>query len=172
MVKKMIPFLVCLALLAAACAGTDELRDELIPPDAQRQDELTRLFDRLGADNAGVGESAAAEAAQGDERDLRFLGSLWGTRGKSAVGARRLGAALSSLGRHQHAFDWYERAYMELEPDDELLPYLRYDMAYEYVQLGRNEEAVNLLANRMSTLPLPNDLAAKYEALIRRASRG
>lgn len=173
MLNKTLPVQVCcLVFLLVACAGTDTIRDDLNPPSAQRQGELTRLFDQLSSEDARVGERAATEAAQLEERDLHFMGSLWGTRGKPPDGARRLGAALSDEGRHQDAFDWFERAFMELDRNDERLPYLRYEMAFEYVQLGRNAEAVDLLANRLSTLPLPEDLEPKYEALIEQASRG
>jgi hypothetical protein len=43
-------------------------------------------------------------------------------------------------------------------------------MAQEYVALGRNQDAINLLANRMGTQPLPPELKVKYDELIRRAS--
>ena len=53
-----------------------------------------------------------------------------------------------------------------------MLPWLRYEMANEYYRLGRNDDAVNLLANRMSTSPLPTELKPKYDALIQKASAG
>lgn len=160
------------ALMLGACAGTDELPDELTPPSASRQSELTRIYDRMGSESESTGEEAAQSAAAGDDRDRRFMNSLWGTREKSALGARRYAAALSAKGFHEDAIDWYERAYMALDTGDEMLPYLRYDMAFEYLKLGRNDDAINLLANRMSTEPLPAELAKKYDNLIQRASRG
>jgi hypothetical protein len=131
-----------LLFLLAACTGTQEPDDSMVPPDASRQAELTRLYDRMGHETESTGVSAAETAAKGDERDQRFLASLWGTRKKSAVGARRLGTAL------------------------------RYDMASEYHALGRNEDCINLLANRMGTLPLPRELKSKYDDLISAASKG
>lgn len=157
-------------LLMASCASIEEPADHMVPPNPKRQGELTRLFDRMGSATESIGASAAKEAASGDDRDHRFMASLWGTRPKSAVGARRYGTALSAAGKHDEAFDWFERAFMHLPAGDETLPWLRYEMANEYYLLGRNEDAVNLLANRMSTQPLPAELKPKYDALIRKAS--
>lgn len=162
--------LIC--LLLAACASVEEPADDMVPPDARRQAELTRLYDRMGVEDESIGTSAADKAAAGDERDHRFMASLWGTRTKSAVGARRYGAALSKAGLHQDAYDWFERAFMQVDSSDELAPWLRYEMAYEYHQLGRDEDCINLLANRMGTQPLPRELQGKYDALIQKASRG
>lgn len=161
-----------LTLLLVACAGTEELPDEMVPPTATRQGELTRLYDRMGSEVESIGVSAAERAADGDDRDHRFLASLWGTREKSAVGARRYGTALSKKGLHQEAFDWFERAFMHIEADDPLGAWLRYEMAWEYYRLGRKDDCVNLLANRMGTLPLPRELKDKYDDLIAKASRG
>jgi hypothetical protein len=163
--------LLAFALVLAACAGTQEPDDNMVPPDAGRQAELTRLYDRMGSETESIGVSAAGTAAAGDERDLRFMGSLWGTRKKSAIGARRFGTALSKAGHHQQAFDWFERAYMHVDSTDELAPWLRFEMASEYHALGRNEDCINLLANRMGTQPLPRDLKSKYDELIAKASR-
>lgn len=162
--------LIC--LLLGACASVEEPADDMVPPAATRQAELTRLYDRMGAEEESIGVAAAGKAAAGDERDHRFMASLWGTRPKSAVGARRYGTALSKAGLHQDAFNWFERAFMHVDSNDELAPWLRYEMALEYHQLGRNEDCVNLLANRMGTRPLPRELQAKYDALIEKASRG
>jgi hypothetical protein len=163
--------LFAIVLMLAACAGTQEPEDHLVPPDASRQGELTRLYDRMGSDTESIGVGAAKSAASGDERDQRFLASLWGTRKKSALGARRLGTALSGLGHHQLAFEWFERAYMHVDSTHELAPWLRYEMALEYYALGRNDDCINLLANRMGTRPLPRELKGKYEELIAKASR-
>jgi tetratricopeptide (TPR) repeat protein len=164
--------LLAFSLVLAACTGTQEPEDHMIPPDAGRQAELTRLYDRMGSETESIGVSAAQSAAAGDERDHRYMASLWGTRKKSAIGARRLGAALSKAGHHQQAFDWFERAYMHVDSTDELAPWLRYEMASEYHALGRNEDCINLLANRMGTQPLSRDLKSKYDDLIAKASRG
>lgn len=158
--------------LLGGCASVQEPPPEMVPPNAHRQAELTRLFDRMGAADEKVGAGAAKEAAAGDERDHRFMASLWGTRPKSAIGARRYGDALSAKGKHQEALDWFERAFMYLPAGDEMLPWLRYEMANEYYLLGRNDDAVNLLANRMGTSPLPDELQARYDALICKASAG
>lgn len=164
--------LFALVLMLAACAGTQEPEDHMVPPSGSRQGELTRLYDRLGSESESIGVTAAESAATGDERDHRFLASLWGTRRKSAVGARRLGAAFSKAGLHDEAFDWFERAYMHVDSTDELAPWLRYEMASEYYALGRNEDCINLLANRMGTQPLPRELKSKYDELIAKAARG
>lgn len=163
-------FAFLLLMLIAGCAGTSNPHEDMTPPSANRQGELTRLYDQMGAETEKVGVDAAKKAAEGDDKDRRFMASLWGTRKQSAVGARRYGQALSGKGFHEDAFDWFQRAFLYLEADHELLPWLRYDMAYEYYLLGRNEDAVNLLANRMSTTPLPNELRGKYDDLIRKAS--
>ena len=161
-----------LLLLIVGCAGTQEPAEKLVPPDGVRQGTLTRLYDRMGVESDSVGVAAAEKITEGDDRDRRFVASLWGTRAKSAVGARRYGAALSKAGKHQEAFDWFERAFMFIESDDPLSPWLRYEMASEYHQLGRNEDCINLLANRMGTAPIPRELKNKYDELISKASRG
>lgn len=170
MTKTLQLFSLLALLLLASCASVEEPADNMVPPNAKRQGELTRLFDRMGAESESVGVAAASEAASGDDRDLRFMASLWGTRPKSAVSAKRFGEALSKNGEHEFAFDWFERAFMHLPADDEMLPYLRYDMANEYYMLGRYDDAVNLLANRLSTTPLPKALKPKYDALMKKAS--
>jgi len=172
MTKCLQSFGLLMLLLLASCASVEEPSDDMVPPDAPRQAELTRLFDRMGATNESTGVAAAKEAASGDDRDHRFMASLWGTRRKSAVGARRYGHALSDAGKHAEAFDWFERAFLFLPAGDKMLPWLRYEMANEYYMLGRNDDAVNLLANRMSTSPLPTELKPKYDALIQKASAG
>jgi tetratricopeptide (TPR) repeat protein len=142
----------------------------MVPPPPSRQAVLTRLYDRLGAESATDGESAAREAAAGNDQDRRFMASLWGTRARSAIGARRFADALSRAARHQEAFDWYERAFHFVGADDPLLHWLRYEMAREYVALGRNRDAINLLGNRSGASPIPAELKPKYDELIKRAS--
>lgn len=153
------------ALLTAACAGTRDLPPGETPASADRQARLTRLFDRLALDESAA-RAAAREAASGDERDMRFLSSLWGTRSSRPVVAQRLADALDEAARHEDALVWYQRAFIALDADDARRPYLRYDLARQYVALGRRTEAVNLLVNRMSLEPLPDDLKPKYDALI------
>lgn len=160
-----------LVLLLAACAGTVTHDDHLLPPGSTRQGELTRLYDTMGVENDKIGNDAARKVAAGDDRDHRFMASLWGTRARSSVGARRLGQALSDGGHHELAFDWFERAFLELEGEHELLPWLRYEMALESYALGNKEDTVNLLSNRMGTTPLPAELKPKYAALLERAAR-
>lgn len=162
--------LLLLVLFLAACSGTQEPPDEMLPPPPTRQSELTRLYDRLGHEQAGIGEGAAKTAADGDDRDRRFMASLWGTRTRSALGARRFATALAAKALHQDALDWFERGFHAVEGDDELLAWLRYEMAVEYVALGRNQDAINLLGNRLGTTPLPTELKRKYDELIQRAS--
>lgn len=159
------------ALLLVACTGTQEPPDEMLPPSPSRQTELTLLYDQLGHENARVADAAARQASNGDDRDRRFMASLWGTRTKSAQGARRYGHALAGKGMHQDAYDWFERAFYEAT-DDETLAWLRYEMAQQLVALGRKDDAINLLANRMGTTPLPAELRVKYDELIQQAARG
>ena len=164
--------MLCLSLgLLAACASTSEPPPEMLPPASSRQAQLSALYDRLGADNESTGKAAATEAAKGDERDLRFMASLWGSRTRSALGARRFGDALSARANHQHAYDWYERAYLELANDDPALDWARYEMARELVNMKRGKEAITLLSNRYGTIPLPKDLAEKCNNLIREAEK-
>ncbi|MCC6464976.1 MAG: hypothetical protein IT463_06500 [Planctomycetes bacterium] len=160
------------ALLLAGCISTQEPPPEMLPPAEARQAQLTRLFDQLGSADEASAKTAAREAAGGDDRDQRFLVSLWGTRGRSPDGARRLGQALASGNRHDEALGWLERAYLALEAGDSLLPWLRYEMAREYLALGQKEHAVNLLATRLGVEPLPADLEARYDALLAEAGRG
>jgi hypothetical protein len=157
--------------LLAACTSTQEPRPGMLPPAPGRQTDLTLLYDRMGHADETTGVSAAREAASGDSTERRFMASLWATRTRSAIGARRFADALSRSSLHQEALDWYERAYFQTENDDPMLPWLRYEMARECLELGRNEDALNLLANRMGTATLPPELAERYDALMLRASR-
>lgn len=159
------------ALLLVACTSTQEPSPDMLPPTPARQTELTQLYDQLGHENARISDGAARIAANGDDRDRRFMASLWGTRTRSAPGARRYAHALAAKGLHQEAYDWFERAFYHAE-DDELLAWLRYEMAQQLVALGRNDDAINLLGNRMGTTPLPAELKVKYSELIDRAARG
>ncbi len=161
---------VLLLLVLPACAGTEAPPDEMLPPPPSRQAELVRIYDTMCGEAEAAASAAAKQAAAGDDKDHRFLASLWGSRPRSAPGARRLGTALSAAGHHEKAYDWFERAFLFVDAADPLLPWLRYEMAQEYVALGRNQDAINLLANRMGTAPLPPELKQKYDELIRRAS--
>lgn len=160
-----------LLLLAGACASTTEPPPEMLPPASTRQSELARLYDVMGAENENSGKAAATEAAKGDERDLRFMSNLWGSRKRSSLGARRFGDALVAVNQHQHAYDWYERAYLELDNADPMLDWVRYDMARTLVALRRGKEAITLLGNRYGTTPLPPELAVKCNNLIREAEK-
>lgn len=157
--------------LLAACTSTQEPPPDMLPPAPARQTDLILLYDRLGHADENTGVSAAREAASGDSTERRFMASLWATRTRSAIGARRFADALARLKQHEEALSWYERAYFQLENEDPLLHWLRYEMAVQCLQLGRNEDALNLLANRMGTATLPPELAERYDALIRSASR-
>lgn len=160
-----------LCLLLAACVSTTEPADELLPPPPARQAELTGLYDRMSGPEAAALE-AARKCATGDDRDRRFTDSLWGTRPKSALGARRLGNALAQVKLHEEALTWLERAYGATEADDATLAWIRYEMAVQYMQLGKRQDAINLLANRLGATPLPADLQQKVDALLNEAARG
>jgi len=161
-----------LCLLMAACVSTQAPPDELLPPPPARQAEITNLYDSMGGTNEARALDSAKRCAAGDDRDRRFADSLWGTRRKSALGARRYGNALAAAKHHDNALDWLERAYGATPAGDESLPWIRYEIAQQYVALGKPDEAVNLLANRLGATPLPADLQLKYDALINQASRG
>ena len=162
--------MVLFALFLAACAGTREIPPDEQPASASRQAELTRMFDSLSVSEP-VAKSAAKQAAAGDARDMRFLSSLWGTRSSDPIVARRLGDALSEARKHDEAIVWYQRAFLALEDSDKQRPYVRYDLARQYLALGKRKEALDVLANRLSLEPLPEDLKPKYDALITEASR-
>lgn len=164
-------FLLAMGLLLAACVSTTEPPVEMVPPPPDRQAELTRLYDRLSLSDASIAETAAKTCAQGDDRDRRFLSSLWGTRPKNATAAHRFGKALAAAAHHEDALQWLERAYAETPPGDASLGWLRLEMAEQYMALGRRDEAINLLGNRLGATPLPADLQKKYDELLDRASR-
>ncbi|MCC6573700.1 MAG: hypothetical protein IT462_07905 [Planctomycetes bacterium] len=168
--RHLLIVLLLLSMVAAACAGTKEIPPEQTPAGADRQAELTRMFDRLPAAEPAA-RAAAKEAAAGDARDMRFLSSLWGTRSSEPLAARRFADALAEAKKHSEALVWYQRAFLALEDGDAQRAYVRYDLARQYVALGQRREAVNLLANRMSLEPLPEDLKPKYDALIADAGR-
>lgn len=161
-----------LGLLFAACVSTYDPPPEMLPPPSNRQAELTTLYDQLGHRDESIGTTAARECASGTDRDRRFLSSLWGGRAKVPLGARRLGSALSAKNLHAEALEWFERAYFATEDDHATLAAIRYEMAVEYLALGRREDAINLLANRLDAMPLSADMQKKYDDLIDRASRG
>lgn len=163
--------LTTLCLLLVACVSTQDSPDELMPPNPARQTELTRLYDQFGGPEKAASD-ATRRAVAGDDRDRRFTDSLWGTRPKSALGARRYGNALAAGKHHAEALEWLQRAYAETPLGDESLAWIRYEMAQQYMALGKREDAVNLLANRLGATPLPAELQKKYDALIDEAARG
>ncbi len=156
--------------LCAACSSTQPPPDDLLPPQADRQAELTRLFDRFAGPELPA-RAAAAEAAKANDRDRRFLASLWGTRSSAPLCARRYADALSSAAKHTEAFDWYQRAFMQTAARDASRHELRYEMAEEYYALGRHQDCIALLANRLSLEPLPAALRVKYDALQEAAAK-
>lgn len=160
-----------IALLFAACASSGP-PPELLPPPVMRQAELTDLYTRFASEDEPTGKAAAAEGARCDEKERRFLGSLWGTKSKNAVGARRFGNALGVSAKPEEALEWLQRAYAETAADAPELAWIRYEMAVQYVALKRNNDAIDLLANRLGATPLPADLQKKYDELIDRAARG
>ncbi len=130
-----------LLLALTACTSTYTPPADAIPPSANRQEELTVMFDRFSAEEAKVAMYAADEAAKSNDKDRHFLASLWGTRISSALGAERFGHALSLNKQHKDARDWFRRAFMHVEQGNASLPYLRYYIAYEMVALGENDKA-------------------------------
>lgn len=164
-------FLLLPLLVLGACSSTSPVPDHMRNPVPDRQQTLTRLYDRFAHRDAAIGESATKKAASSTERDRRFLVSLWGTRASSAIGGRRYADALSAANYHDEAYNWYRRAFLSLEPSDELRPWLRYEMAYEFVEQNRANDAINLLGNRLGLQPLPAELKPRYAALIDRAGR-
>jgi len=161
----------CVSLLLVACASSGGPNPEMLPPPPDRQSELTRLYDIMGADDEQAANRAAREAAAGDDRDRRFMANLWGTRTRSVAGARRFGHALSATGYDEEALAWFERGLLHAELDDPLAHWLRYDMARAYLTLGRRDDAVNVLMNRKGTSPLPPELREQYDALLDEAAR-
>ncbi|MBE7490747.1 MAG: tetratricopeptide repeat protein [Planctomycetes bacterium] len=157
--------LTTLCLLLAACVSTQAPPDELLPPPAGRQAELTALYDRMSSAGDETGQAAARQGAGGDDRDRRFLDSLWGTRPKNALGARRFGNALAAINRHDEALTWLERAHATTTVGDDLA-WIRLEMARCHAALGRTDEAVALLGNRLGTTPLPPGLQQQYDRLL------
>jgi tetratricopeptide (TPR) repeat protein len=157
-------------LLLCACTSAPPLDDNTLPPSSARQSELTALFDRVGGEEKAA-RSAAAQAAKLDDRDMRFFSSLWGTRSSAPVLAWRLADALSANALHQHAFAWYQRAFSATPAHDPQRAWLRYEMAEECLALGKPQDAINLLSNRLDPSPLPDDLRARYEALLEAAAK-
>jgi tetratricopeptide (TPR) repeat protein len=169
--RTLIVFAFFAAALLAGCSGAEAPPEEMLPPPPSRQSDLTRLYDTMCTGEQTAAEAAARQAAAGDDTDIRFMASLWGSRPRTAEGARRFGAALARTGKHQLAYDWYERAFLFVDSDDPRIPWLRYEMAQEYVALDRKQEAINLLSNRMGTYTLPPELKQKYDELVGMASR-
>lgn len=159
-----------LLLALAGCSSTPAPDDSLIPPSPDRQSQLTTLFDRFSGEDS-VGRKAAAEAARLDVRERRYFGSLWGTRSSEPMTGWRLGDALSDAKLFEEAFEWYQRAFLVVPAADPRRSYLRYEMARCCLALGKPQDAINLLANRVDPAPLPEELRAKYEALLDAASK-
>lgn len=156
--------------MIAACTSTPAPDENTLPPAPERQSTLTALFDRIGGEES-AGRKAAGEAARLSASDHRFFASLWGTRSSEPALAWRLGDAFSDARKHDESFSWYQRAFRVVPAHDTRRAYLRYEMAEECLALGKAQDAVNLLANRLDPAPLPEDLRAKYDALLDAAAK-
>lgn len=167
---KLIALLMPFLFILAACSAAPAIDEGAQAPSAERQAQLTGLFDRLSGDEAGA-KKAAAQAARLEVLDRRFLTSLWGTRSSAPQAAMRLGEALAEAGAHEEAFAWYLRTFRALPAHDVLRPYVRYEMARTCLAMGKPDDAINLLANRLDPAPLPDALQAKYDALLEAAAK-
>lgn len=159
-----------LLLALAACSSAPPLDDGLIPPPAERQAQLTALFDRFAGEETGA-RKAATEAAKLDARERRYLASLWGTRSSEPMGGWRFGDALFEAKQYEESFAWFQRTFLVVSAGDERRAYLRYEMARCCLALGKPQDAINLLANRLDPAPLPEELRAKYDALLDAAAK-
>jgi tetratricopeptide (TPR) repeat protein len=159
-----------LLLALAACSSTPAPDDNLMPPPADRQSQLTALFDRFSGEDS-VGRKAATEAARLEARERRYFTSLWGTRSSDPAAGWRLGDALAEARIFDEAFEWYQRAFLVIPSRDSRRSYLRYEMARCCLALGKPQDAINLLANRIDPAPLPEELRAKYDALLDAAAK-
>jgi len=167
---KLIALLFTLLFTLAACSTATAIDESTQTPPAERQSQLTAMFDRLSGDEASA-KKAAAQAARLKEIDRRFLASLWGTRSSAPQAAMRLGDALAEAGSHEEAFAWYLRTFRALPANDARRPYVRYEMARACLAMGKPGDAINLLANRLDPAPLPDALQAKYDALLEAAAK-
>ncbi|CAG1769559.1 hypothetical protein BAC2_00414 [uncultured bacterium] len=165
-----IAFPLLLLLVLAACSSTPPLDDALVPPPADRQAQLTALFDRFAGEELNA-RKAAAEAARLDARDRRYLASLWGTRSSEPEAGWRFGDALAEAKIFDESFAWYQRTFMVVPATDARRSYLRYEMARCCLAMGKPQDAINLLANRLDPAPLPEELKAKYDALLDAAAK-
>jgi hypothetical protein len=164
--------ILCASVLLAACASTREPNPEMVPPPPARQTELTRLFDVLHVSDDAVATAAADELAAGNDQDLRFVASLWATRIRHVPAARRFGQALSRAALHEDAAAWFERGLLEGPEEANTVHWLRYELAREFVALGRDEDAVNLLLSHRDTTPLSPELREHYNALLEEIAAG
>ncbi len=162
--------LLLLLLALAACSTTAPLDDNMVPPQADRQAQLTALFDRFSGEDTSA-RAATAEAAKLDAKERRYLGSLWGTRSSEPAAGWRFGDALFEAKLYEESFAWYQRTFLILPAADARRSYLRYDMARCCLALGKPHDAINLLANRLEPAPLPEELRAKYDALLDAAAK-
>jgi tetratricopeptide (TPR) repeat protein len=164
--------ILCVSLLLAACASTREPSPDMVPPPPDRQREISSLFDRLHAEDQSVAASAADELAAGSDQDRRFVASLWATRTRHVIAARRYGQALSRAGLHEDAAEWYERGLLEGSADSEKVHWMRYELARSYVALGREADAVNMLLSHRDTTPLSQELREHYDDLLEEIKTG
>jgi hypothetical protein len=113
--------------------------------------------------------AAAQRGAQGDESSRRFLNSLWGTRTGTPEGAESFAREFAKARHDADSVAWYQRAYEAYPAGHARRPHVRLELARVYLDQGKNDLALDLLANRLGVEPLPSELAREYDAVIRRA---
>lgn len=179
-----------LALGAAGCETTPDQgggRNQPLPVgDRARDRHLESLFDATSSPDEAVAEAAANEIAGLPAGELRNFGVHWGVRGRDPVAAGRIGYALGQQAEQaavgsdgssvpaeaarlaNEALVWYRRGLAELDPEKDYVTGAHYRllMARAFLVLGQGREAIELLANRLDTRPLPPELEAAYDQIL------
>lgn len=171
-----------LAGVVAACASGPEVNVEDNIP-SLRKGELGRLFDQTGSFDEATAQQATDSVLTLPAEEQDYIDLLWGGRTGEGLHAHRLGLAymdaaqsaransLTDAANLERAVRWFRRAILAVdvlasEENRLFAARIRFDLARAYICEGKLNLAVELLANRTDTTPLPPDVQQSYDGLL------
>lgn len=157
----------CAALAVGACSSGPKPPEPEHGMSNSRQWELEQAFSRVASPDELTALEAAGRIAVLPEDEHNIVSGFWGRRSSNPLVARRIASECAKLPRTSaaRAVAWYHRALtaMKNETDYTATATVRLELALAYESSGDARAAVELLANRIDTRPLPVELERRYQ---------